>query len=356
MFALILFYAKKRFLDRIFNPQKLVNYFLVSVMVLVSIYIFARYTFSFPIWMNYILSLSVGIGFILFVATLSYECFIFANRVFYIPDRQKRSWELGIFFFMLLYLFYGIYNGYREPEVIDVELKTEKNINREFSLVQISDLHIGGIVNIDFVKSVIEKVNSLNVDLVLITGDLVDTKVEFSNEAIDELKNLKSTYGTFYVTGNHEYFHGVEEIFTKLESIGIKTLKNSSYFIDDLNINIVGITDLFGFRQKILEPSISEAIDGVDLSRYTIFLSHQPKIIESSEFKSEFDLTLSGHTHGGQIEPFSLLVRLQQPVLKGLEELSKDKYIYVNQGVGFWGPRVRIGTFSELTHFKISKR
>jgi hypothetical protein len=236
-----------------------------------------------------------------------------------------------------------------------VNLSTSKEITRDFTFVQISDLHIGGIVDREFVKKVVTRINSLNLDLVLITGDLVDTKIAYSSDSIEELKNLKSKFGTFYVLGNHEYFHNEQQIIDKLKSIGINTLINSNRYIEELNINIAGISDLFGLKAQRLEPSIEKASENLDFSKYTIFLSHQPSVIERDDF-IEFDLTLSGHTHGGQIFPFGLLVLLKQPYLKGLHKIANESYLYINQGAGFWGPRIRIGTFSELTYFKVMKK
>ncbi|WP_252981547.1 metallophosphoesterase [Aliarcobacter butzleri] len=117
-----------------------------------------------------------------------------------------------------------------ELEVVDVKIN---NLKKPYIIVQISDIHIGGLVTKNFIKSMVDKINLLNADIVVITGDLVDTKLEFARPALDELKNLQSKYGTYFIVGNHEYFHGVKPIIDYVNSLGIKTLENENVYIGE---------------------------------------------------------------------------------------------------------------------------
>jgi uncharacterized protein len=215
---------------------------------------------------------------------------------------------------------------------------------------QISDLHIGGLVDEQYVKESVYKINSLNPDIVVITGDLIDTEVKYIAKSILELNNIQSKYGVYMVLGNHEYFHNPYTIIEFIKkNTNIKLLLNESVTIKELGVNIVGVTDIFGYRSGVLEPDFNKAFANIDKSYPTLLLSHQPKSIEYlGIYKPE--LILSGHTHGGQLWPFNHLVMLQQPYLKGLHTLKYGGKIYVNSGIGFWGPPMRLGSQSEIAY------
>ena len=246
------------------------------------------------------------------------------------------------------YVSTAVYEGTKEP-VINV---VKANLF-DFSIVQISDLHIGGLIDREFVKHSVEKINSLKADIVVVTGDLIDTKIESVKEAVLELIHIRSKYGIYYILGNHEYFHDPLEIIRFLRETRIKVLLNESITIDTLSVNIVGLTDLFGYRVNLLKPDIHRAFKMCNKNYQTILLAHQPKMIEElGNYRP--DLILSGHTHGGQIWPFNHLVSLQQPYVKGLHRLPNGSTIYVNSGIGFWGPPMRLGSQAEIAYFKPS--
>ena len=190
-------------------------------------------------------------------------------------------------------------------------------------------------------------INEQKVDLVVITGDLIDAPIESVKSSVDELKKLDSKYGTYFILGNHEYFHEPLKTIEYIKSIGIRVLLNESLVIENL-FNLVGVNDLFGNRIELLQPDIKKATANLNTTLPSLLLAHQPKYIENLEdFKP--NLMLSGHTHGGQIWPFQYLVTLQQPYLKGLHEIGSNSYIYVNSGIGFWGPPMRLGSEAEIT-------
>jgi len=182
---------------------------------------------------------------------------------------------------------------------------------------------------------------------------LVDIDIKRAHDAIEELRKFNSTYGTFYIVGNHEYFHGIEKIIARVKELGIKVLENENVYVGEKGkgFNLAGVYDLFGYRAETHLPDLNVALKNVDASSPTILLAHQPKYLE--EVKGGVDLVLSGHTHGGQIYPFKFLVSLQQPYISGLHQHTKDLQIYVNKGTGFWGPPMRLGASAEITEINL---
>lgn len=257
----------------------------------------------------------------------------------------KKAGDGALFGLATSYVTAGVYEGSKEPVINVIKADLFK-----FSIVQISDLHIGGLIDKHYVQKSVEKINSLHPDLVMITGDLIDTEIKYISDIILELNSINSKYGTFMVLGNHEYFHNPFEIIEFIRrKTKIKLLLNQSITIDELGVNIVGVNDLFGYRVDLLEPDFYEAFKGVNENYPSILLSHQPKSIENlGSFKPK--LILSGHTHGGQLWPFNHLVMLQQPYLKGLHTLDYGGKIYVNSGIGFWGPPMRLGSQAEIAY------
>lgn len=258
---------------------------------------------------------------------------------------MKKTGDGALLALATSYVTAGVYEGSKEP-VINV---VKANLF-DFSVVQISDLHIGGLIDQEYVKDSVIKINTLNPDLVMITGDLIDTEIEAIADIIVELNNIDSKYGVYMVLGNHEYFHNPYKIIDFIKTnTKVKLLLNESVTIEALPVNIVGVNDLFGFRTGVLKPDFFKAFTHINKNYPTILLSHQPKSLENlGPFKPE--LILSGHTHGGQIWPFNHLVMLQQPYLKGLHTLDYGGKIYVNSGIGFWGPPMRLGSQAEIAY------
>jgi len=259
-------------------------------------------------------------------------------------DFIKKSGDGAMLALSTSYVTAATYEGMKEPVVNVVKFK-----QFDFDIVQISDLHIGGLIDQAFVKDAVEKINALKPDIVCITGDIIDTKLENVEESILELTKIDAKHGMYYILGNHEYFHEPFKIISFIQKTNIKLLLNESVQIDALKVNIVGVTDRIGYRTNTLVPDIHQAFKDINTNYQTVFLAHQPKFIEELG-KYKPDLILSGHTHGGQIWPFEYLVRLQQPYVKGLHKLPNGSYIYVNSGIGFWGPPMRLDSQAEITY------
>jgi len=239
----------------------------------------------------------------------------------------------------------------------DIELQKVKvkisNLKKSYKILQLSDIHIGGIINKNFIQSIVKEVNACKPDLVVITGDLVDIDVDKAKDELEELKNLNSKYGTFFIVGNHEYFHNIGKIIQRVKALGIRVLENENIYIGDRGegFNLVGVYDLFGYRTGTFLPDIRRALQTRELNSPTILLAHQPKFIQ--EVPKGVDLMLSGHTHGGQLFPFQALVKLQQGYVSGLHQHNSELQIYINKGTGFWGPPMRLGTRAEITEITL---
>ncbi|MGD9212295.1 MAG: metallophosphoesterase, partial [Desulfobacteraceae bacterium] len=216
-----------------------------------------------------------------------------------------------------------------------------------YTIVHISDVHLGRTIGRTFAKRIVQIANSLGGDLISITGDLVDGSVDQLRDVAAPFGELSARHGVWLVTGNHEYYVGVDFWIQELSRMGIRVLRNERVAIGNgtIGFDLAGVDDweanIEGHGYDLLS-----ALKGRDCSRPLVLLAHQPKtIVEASRLG--VDLLLSGHTHGGQIWPGSWLVRLQQPYVAGLH-LHGETYLYVNRGVGYWGPPMRVGSKPEI--------
>jgi predicted MPP superfamily phosphohydrolase len=312
-------------------------------------YVGGRYFFDLPAPLYFLASLSIGIGFLLFVGILAYELLHALQHHLPVNEERraffKQASDATFVGLGAAYIGTGLFNGETRPKIFRVRVD-QGHFSSPIRIAQISDLHIGGLIDRSFVRQIVEMINREAVDLVAITGDLLDTSIGKNREAVDELLKLQSRLGTFYVVGNHEYFHGIEAILDYLRQTPITVLENDSRELE--GFHIVGLYDFFGHRFGAFQPDPARAFAGIPPDRPTLLLMHQPRGIRDLETVAP-SLILSGHTHGGQVAPFGRLVKLVQPYLKGLHPLGEGRAIYVNRGVGFWGPPMRIGAQSEIT-------
>ena len=331
--------------------RKWLKYLLITNMIAIIGYLSSRYGFNPPRLLYFVLSLSIGIGFLLFIGTIAYEFLHFIQRIVPFDEKKriffKRSTDLAFLSLGSAYLGAGIVEGTKDPVVNFVEIKQNRFGKTPYTIVQISDIHIGGLIDKEFVAKSVATINQLNPDLIAITGDLSDAHIDIVKEAIDELRNLQSRYGTYYIVGNHEYFHSIEDTIAYIKTLGIHVLENDAVSINN-DFYVVGVYDLFGFRTNSYIPDITKATKNIPQDMPTLLLAHQPKYIEFLEGFTP-SLILSGHTHGGQIWPFEYLIKLTQPYVKGLHELGPNRHIYINSGIGFWGPPMRLGSQAEIT-------
>jgi len=227
---------------------------------------------------------------------------------------------------------------------LDVKLRGLPQQLAGFRLVQISDVHVGPLLRKDWVAHVVEQIRQLAPDLVAITGDLVDGRVHELREHVAPLAKIEARRGVYFVTGNHEYYSGVEEWYAHLPSLGVRPLRNERVEVAP-GLELAGIEDPSG------APDLAAALHGRDPEGALVLLAHQPRQFAEAA-KRGVPLTLSGHTHGGQIWPFSWLVALAQPYLAGLHRRGESQ-LYVSRGTGFWGPPMRVFAPAEITLLRL---
>ncbi len=354
IFSLMSIYINKRLI----NKLKIKSHYKILFKIILILNLFGVLGYvafrHYPIVPNFIyfaFSVPIGIIFILFTITIFYELFSYLLKVGVKNTKRrdffKKSLDISAITVATTINAKAMYNA-KNIQTQEVNIKID-NLNKEYKIVQLSDVHIGGLIDKEFITSLVQRVNNYKADLIVITGDLIDTKIEYAKNTVDELQNLKSKYGTFFVVGNHEYFHDVKVLMNYLTNIGIKVLQNENFYIGEEGngFNLAGVYDLHGYRVRKFEPDINKALQNLNSNSPTVLLAHQPKYIY--EVPKEVDLVLSGHTHGGQIFPFNLLVKLDQPYVKGLHQHNNHTQIYINKGTGFWGPPMRLGASSEIT-------
>ncbi|MDD3855636.1 metallophosphoesterase [Sulfurimonas sp.] len=353
VFILLNMYISKRLVKKLDISDKAKLYlhiFLFLNLIGIVFYMLSRYYVDIPSWLYFLFSIPIGILFLLFCTAIVYDMSRVLLSFAPISDSRrvflKKTLDISSFAVASTLMTRSLYEAkFVKLEKVDIKIK---NLKEPYKIAQISDLHIGGLINRDFVREMVERINILNPDIVVITGDLIDIDILRAMDTVDELAKLKSKFGTYYVVGNHEYFHGVEKIITAVKSLGIRVLENENVYVgeNERGFNLAGVYDIMGYRTKTHMPSLVKALKDKKDSP-TLLLAHQPKFIQ--EVDGGVDLMLSGHTHGGQIYPFRFLVALQQPYVSGLHKYNEELQIYVNKGTGFWGPPMRLGSSSEIT-------
>jgi uncharacterized protein len=223
-----------------------------------------------------------------------------------------------------------------------------------YTIGQLSDIHAGGTVDKGFIERIVQSANALNADMIVITGDLVDGRVEDLADVVAPLASLRARDGVWFVTGNHEYYSGVNAWIEQLRTMGIRVLRNERVVIrGGHGFDLAGTDDYtahgFGAGHG---QDIPGALDGRDPNRPVVLLAHQPRTFPEAVAHG-VDLQISGHTHGGQIFPFHYLTRSLQPFLSGLNRVGASR-IYVSRGTGYWGPPMRLGAPSEIARIVIS--
>ncbi|MCC8245078.1 metallophosphoesterase [Saccharothrix luteola] len=245
---------------------------------------------------------------------------------------------------------YGTTQALGDPVVKRVPVTLGKLDQRlsGYRIAVVSDIHLGPLLGREHTERIVRMINEQQVDLVAVVGDLVDGTVAELGEAAAPLRDLVSTHGSFFVTGNHEYYSGVEPWVAELERLGVNPLRNERLRIEraGASFDLAGVNDVTGVNVQD-GPDYARALDGRDTSTPVVLMAHQPVAVREAA-KHGVDLQLSGHTHGGQMFPFHLAVGLQQPVRSGLETVDGTQ-VYTTNGAGFWGPPVRVGAPPDIS-------
>jgi len=246
----------------------------------------------------------------------------------------------------------GVFEARGDHEVTTVEVplaKLPKALDG-FSIVQLSDLHTGMTIDRAFVQRVVDRANALSPDLIALTGDLVDGPVASLEDDVAPLAGLRAPHGVFAVTGNHEYYAGVDEWIAEITRLGARYLRNERVAIrrGDAAFDLAGVDDYSADQWPGHGEDLPAATAGRDPSRALVLLAHQPRQVHHAALHG-VDLQLSGHTHGGQIWPWHYIVKVQQGGLLAGSYAVGATQLYVTRGCGYWGPPVRLLAPLEIT-------
>ncbi|MDO8281567.1 MAG: metallophosphoesterase [Thermodesulfovibrionia bacterium] len=300
------------------------------------------------LWMGVML-----IFFVYGVAIDGYKSILFIIKRIFGKDLSRLQPSSGFAFFapLLIAILIASY-GYFEA----LDIKVEKVIVRsskipasigKIKIVQISDVHLGHIVREERLRNILDKVKAEEPDMLVCTGDLIDGQRSDLNDLSNMFKEIRPKYGKFAITGNHEYYAGLEKSLEFIERAGFTLLRGEGMTIDGI-INIAGVDDGggegFGDMRSISEK---ELLSGLPSDKFTLFLKHRPLL--DNEILGLYDLQLSGHTHKGQIFPFNFFVARFFPFISGYHKITDISAIYVSRGTGTWGPPIRFMSPPEVT-------
>ncbi|MGW3587307.1 metallophosphoesterase [Streptomyces fungicidicus] len=248
---------------------------------------------------------------------------------------------------------YGTYGVLRGPRVkrVTVPLAKLPRAAHGYRIAVVSDIHLGPVLGRGFAQKVVDTINSTQPDLIAVVGDLVDGSVKDLGPAAAPLAQLRARHGSFFVTGNHEYFSGAEQWVDEVRRLGINPLENARTELP--HFDLAGVNDVAG-ESEGQGPDYAKALGDRDRARACVLLAHQPVQIHDA-VDHGVDLQLSGHTHGGQLFPGNLVAGLANPTLEGLDRYG-DTQLYVSRGAGAWGPPTRVGAPSDITVIELAAR
>ena len=258
--------------------------------------------------------------------------------------------------------------GPAEVSEIPVRLERLPPALSGLTIAQISDLHVGPTIVARDVRRIVDQVNGLRPDVVAITGDLVDEGVGALRAAVSHVGDLRARYGVYFVTGNHEYYVpserpgslGASEWMEELRRLGVRVLRNERVTIGDAgaSLDLAGVDD-YSAPGPGHAANLAKAVAGRDPDRSLVLLAHQPRTSAVADsVRSGVELQISGHTHGGQIAPWNLVVAAVFPYVKGLyrhEEDGRAGQVFVSRGTGYWGPPLRLGAPPEIAKLVLTR-
>ena len=274
----------------------------------------------------------------------------------FLPDGAAAPSAIGVLLLALAVTLVGLFNARRVARVVHVDIPIDglASALHGFTIVQLSDIHVGPTIKGSYVDAIVRRVNTLQADLIAITGDVVDGSVRQLAAHTAPLGQLLARHGVFVVTGNHEYYSCANAWMAEFKRIGLRGLMNEHVVLshDGAPLVVAGVTDFTAHHFDVTQQSDPQrAAAGAPAGVPKVLLAHQPRSAEAASLAG-FDLQLSGHTHGGQFWPWNLFVRFQQPYTAGLHRLNR-LWVYTSRGTGYWGPPKRFGAPAEITRFRL---
>ncbi|MBI5074465.1 MAG: metallophosphoesterase [Nitrospirae bacterium] len=298
----------------------------------------------------------LGILFLYFSSSLTldlYRLLVRSAELVLRTDHANLKPTAGIIFYLplIVSLLVSAY-GYVEARNIRTErivIRTPKipeTIGR-IRIVQISDVHLGLIIGETRLSGILKLIQVAAPDILVSTGDLVDGQINGMSGLAEMLNSINPPYGKYAITGNHEFYAGLEQALAFTRKAGFRVLRNEAVDIRGV-LSIAGVDDrTVRPRAVISDGAEKEMLEQLPCERFTLFLKHRPTVNKDSA--GLFDLQLSGHVHRGQIFPFSILTRLYYPVHAGFAGLDSGSRLYVSRGTGTWGPPIRFLSPPEVT-------
>lgn len=366
MHALLFFRIRVLFMDKALIQWLVVVFFALMVFVPMLSYVLERNGHDLPARFAAIIGFYwLGFLFLAFSASLLMGVFdLLAWGVngltrSSVPSLHGKIPVLVMLAIVGVMCLYGIYEA-KHIRVEHVRLETGKLPEGVDSLTiaQISDVHLGLILRKNHIKALAAKLEALAPDILVCTGDYVDGSLKNLLYLTQYIEAFRPRYGKYAVTGNHEYYAGLDQSLEFLKKSGFTVLRGEGKTIEAMitiagvdDADVSGATRVAGAAET--DPAL-RALPEVAPTLFTLFLKHRPDV--SPATLGRFDLQLSGHTHGGQIFPFNYLVKRQYPLLSGLHDLGEGSKIYINRGTGTWGPPMRIFAPPEITVIELVRK
>lgn len=286
-----------------------------------------------------IASIWIGIAFFSVSVFLIYQLF----SIFFNFNKQMGS--IIVLSFIALISLSSLINGKRlRINLVDIKIK---GLKKDLKIAHLSDLHIGAIHRKKYLEKIIKITNSLNPDVVVVTGDLVDGSTVINKEILSPINKIKAP--VYFVIGNHEIYEGLDKIMPLLNKTKMRVLRNEKYKFKE--ITFVGL-DYYESKKELFDNL--DKIN-IDKNKINVLLYHAPRFKLEELEKKGIDLHLTGHTHNGQIFPLNLLVKLLYPYSRGFHK-SENSNVVVSVGSGTWGPPMRLGSTSEINLISLKEK